>query len=137
VATQVTIYYATGSTASGDFTLSDYTALNGGTPYVLSTGINGRYDGGSASGDTFDTLTGLAIPANTTAILLDFGPEHAQDGGSTNTTTPGGGDYNVGAGFQEIQAFAPVPEPKTWTLLIGGFALLGVAIRRKLSPTRA
>jgi hypothetical protein len=44
VATQVTIYYATGSTASGDFTLSDYTALNGGTPYVLSTGINGRYD---------------------------------------------------------------------------------------------
>jgi hypothetical protein len=43
----------------------------------------------------------------------------------------------VGAGFQEIQAFAPVPEPKTWALLIGGFALLGLAIRRKLSPARA
>jgi hypothetical protein len=140
VATQVTIYYTTGTLAAGDFTLSDYSALNGGNPYALPTGSTGRYAEGSGSGDTFDTLTGLAIPVGTTEILLDFGPEHDMNGGPTDPTpaTPGS-DYNVGAGFQEIQAFggAAVPEPGTWAMLLGGLALFALTIRRKLVRVRA
>jgi hypothetical protein len=32
---------------------------------------------------------------------------------------------------------APVPEPASWALMIGGFALIGSSLRRRTAGTRA
>jgi hypothetical protein len=38
------------------------------------------------------------------------------------------------AGFNAVQAMAPVPEPQTWALMLGGLALMATARRRKARP---
>ena len=131
VATQVTIYY-TQSTLTGAALLdkSNYNVLNGGLAYNLPADLNSinGYTGGTdvASGINYDELTGLSAPAGTKSILLDFGPE--RDAYNSNT-------YFVGAAFAEIQAFGGVaaPEPSTYAMMLGGMALLGLLIRRKVA----
>lgn len=44
---------------------------------------------------------------------------------------------SVGAGFLESAIVSPVPEPATWALMIGGFAMLGAATRRRRSAAFA
>jgi hypothetical protein len=140
VATQVTVY-ATSNTLTGTSALEDkgnYTEVG---YFTLSTGPGGYYDGGvdanvaashpgyAPSGDytgtgygSFDTISGLNLSANTKEVLLDFGAAQYSDEG-----------YNVGQGFTEIQAFAVAPEPSTYAMMLGGLAILGLCVRRKLA----
>jgi hypothetical protein len=121
VATQVTVYYSLSDTTSQNPT--NFVALNGGNPFTLALNSNGHYTTAS-SGTYFDELTDLGIPSGAQSILLDFGPDHYAYPQSN------GSDYYVGVGFQEIQAFAPVPEPSTWALMGGG--ILGLCLLRRL-----
>ena len=128
VADTVTIYTSTVNQTS--LTLGDYTEL--GTFALPSTLSNNGYTGGTgANGTNFDTLTGLGIGADVKSILLDFGPEREHNGGTTYTGPQSSSEYNVGAGFQEIQAFAAVPEPSTYAMMILSVAFLGFCLRRK------
>lgn len=144
VPTQVTIYYTT-STLVGSSALlnsANYTALNGGTAFTLALDGSGHFAGGAAVGASshYDDLLNLAIPANTTSILLDFGVERESGGGPFVNHADGvGPGYNVGAGIDEIQAFPglSVPEPGTWAMLAGGLLILALAARRQLAPVRS
>jgi hypothetical protein len=116
------------STAQTSLDPSDYTALNGGLAYALPKNANGYInttspalpDGGEGRYITYDTLSGLAIPAGTQSILLSF------------DTVESSGTFYGGA-FSEIQAFAPagvevVPEPSAWAMLLLGLGVM-VALR--------
>jgi hypothetical protein len=75
----------------------------------------------------FDTLTGLNIPTGAKSVLLDFGAERDAYGAPGST-------YYVGVGFSEIQAFAPVPEPSTWAMLMtSALGLAGLLRVRRLA----
>jgi hypothetical protein len=133
VADQVTIYYSTSALTGNSLSTSAYTELGNYSLPISSTTSNNAYTSGTTSdGDAYDTLSGLLIPAGTTSILFDFGAERNHNGGpSTDGTDPN--NYNVGVGFEEIQAFAPIPEPSTNAMMLGALAILGFCFRRKLA----
>lgn len=131
-ATQVTIYYSMSDTTSQ--VPGDFIALNGGNPFTLTLGSNGRYSSLSSASNAnygyYDTLTDLNIPTGAQSILLDFGPETYNTGSYTT------GTYHVGVGFTEIQAFAPVPEPSTYVLMLGGVVALAGFVRFRRIPVQ-
>jgi hypothetical protein len=136
VADQVTIYYSTSALTANSLNPANYTALNGGAAYTLpisSTMSNNAYTGGTDphNGFAYDTLANLAIPAGTTSILFDFGPDRDHNGGPASDGSDSS-DYNVGAGFAEIQAFGPVPEPSTYAMVILSLAGVAFLARRRL-----
>ena len=45
-------------------------------------------------------------------------------------------DSNDSFKLRSITATAAVPEPATWGMMIGGFAIAGVAMRRRKAPVR-
>ena len=40
------------------------------------------------------------------------------------------------ASYDGVIAFAPVPEPAAWAMMIGGFGMVGAAVRRRKAPVR-
>lgn len=109
VAKNVSVYYSSSNTTS--LSASNYTLAGS---YTLPVGTDGYYTSLSTDGSKiqYDTISGLNIPAGTQSVLLAF-------------TRP-----QNGAGFSEIQAFAPsgptVPEPASMGLVgMGALALLG------------
>jgi len=42
----------------------------------------------------------------------------------------------AGPAVQPMMALAPIPEPATWAMMIGGFALVGAAMRRRSAAVR-
>ncbi|THD65933.1 PEPxxWA-CTERM sorting domain-containing protein [Phenylobacterium sp.] len=106
------------------------------------TEITGINDSGTVVGtanhqsfvDADGTYTMLSLPGP------GFDPNNNQGVNSINDAGLIGGSYYSGNGFNyQYTAFIaspasetpPVPEPATWSLLIGGFALTGAALRRR------
>lgn len=48
-----------------------------------------------------------------------------------------GGTYQYFTNVSLADAAAPVPEPATWLMLVTGFAVTGVALRRRATPSAA
>ena len=117
-AQSVTIY--TSTTNQSVLTPASYTLL--GT-FALTTSdgtTSGHYTTGSDSsgGDGnfkyYDDVSGLSISDTTQSLLFDFGVNNG-----------------IGYGFTEIQAFAPVPEPSTYAMILSGAAFLGFFLHRR------
>jgi len=97
---------------------------------TLSLGALGDFVGTTyavAGNPDLDTTFGVktvAFTANSATTLLAFTTVSAPDGIDSIVD-----DVSVVA--------ATVPEPGSWALLLGGFALTGVALRRRTAPDRA
>lgn len=90
----------------------DFQTLLNGTAYV---GVHYGFQGGGAT--VFYKLT----TANVDILKFASG----SGGGSTSTAT-----------LLVLNATSPVPEPATWTMMIGGFGAMGVAMRRRGNAAR-
>jgi len=94
-------------------------------PFSVSVSTDGSLFtawGGSVviDGSTLNPVGIAGGPQGVQYIRYSFG----------NTGDPYGG--NGGAGISQLFANGPgVPEPATWALMIGGFGLAGVALRRR------
>lgn len=107
-------------------------ALTGGTAYIASLTM-----GGSTRGDTNEVAIGFGSAATTVTFAsgdplrvetLSFTPDTS--GLYTLTIGNAGGD-NLGAILTNVVvATAPVPEPSSYALALGGLALLGWLRRR-------
>ncbi len=141
-------FYATGTSNLGSFTGSQSHCLDGGPPIVPGTPDRPYYDGlftySFASGDTLSgTYTGLLSNAGTPG-LIDNVQHFLITGGtglfaSATGSFLGTGQIVFGAGppaatltiSRGIIDIGPVPEPAAWAMLITGFAVVGVAQRRR------
>lgn len=139
---------ATGTSNFGDFTFSQSHCLDSGPPiaagatdvpyydglftYTFADGktLSGTYDGVlSNSGVTgvvdnvqhFIITGGTGLFANATGSFLGTGQVHFAGGPPAATLTISDGLIKVAA----------VPEPASWSLLLGGFGAIGAAMRRR------
>jgi hypothetical protein len=85
--------------------------------------INPTYTVASSNGSV-NTLIGQYAGAGYNSLLTGHG--HVHSGITFISET---GKYGTKSARQSF-AFAAVPEPATWALLIGGFAMAGAALRR-------
>jgi hypothetical protein len=75
---------------------------------------------------TFSTTTGQAFtPRSIAGIALADGVNYALAFRGTN---PNGGDNTA---FLDSIALAPVPEPATWAMMIGGMGVVGGSLRKR------
>ncbi|WP_156680268.1 PEPxxWA-CTERM sorting domain-containing protein [Sphingomonas profundi] len=88
----------------------------------------------------FGGPNGPLVAGNNGGSLVTPNAPAGPGGGGTlpggGGTLPGGGGNNPGGGGTVVP---PVPEPGTWAMLIGGFAMLAIALRRgrRGRPTRS
>jgi hypothetical protein len=94
----------------------------------------------NASGISF---AGQGYTTDTNGNLASFGTGNRfgpNSGGwwfAVDVIAPNGGPTGaVGAGTP-VLVTTPVPEPATWAMMIGGFGLLGAAVRRRRAAGRA
>jgi hypothetical protein len=95
--------------------------INPGYTVVSSTAGVNAYTAAFSAANYLDSLTG-------------YGPVRSNIGFITET-----GKYGTNAAHQSF-AFASVPEPSTWIVMIAGFGMMGASLRRarpKLVPVRA
>jgi hypothetical protein len=114
-----------------------------------TTGGPGAYTGGLFSylfeaGDSLTgSYSGLAAPSGTAGLLnntiqlIVTGGTGRFTNGSGSITGVGTVDFRQGAPRQSLQLSGmldlpavPVPEPASWALMLGGFALVGASRRR-------
>lgn len=125
-------------TGSGTFTTSDTAMTVGGQTAYAITGITGTVNGSAitaptgnygnyfTTGPTFLDGTGVTF-MTASGNKVTFFNQSSNGIYRVNTFSPGSSSYvSVTTG-----AVAPVPEPKVWALLIGGFALVGAALRKR------
>ena len=110
-----------------------------GAPGYLVTGISGTRGGVAIDGLT-DPYSEIFFPG--TPIVDDFGLTFSSGGFDYQLVrnnqafynefgTPSSGGFSEGRlVFDSALTLTAVPEPATWTLLIGGFALIGTGLRR-------
>jgi len=92
----------------------------------LGRGLTVLINGGS--GGVYDLLSGSA---GSNGNLLFFGIASATP---ISSITFAGASRDDGFGFDDLivgQSAAAVPEPATWAMFIGGFGLIGGAMRRR------
>jgi hypothetical protein len=113
-------------------------ALRLSSPQLLtSTGYthNGSViDQGPSTADTLTLPIGTASVASFGQFTLFFRSSQAGQVRFDFSTTS---NDNVGAVLDDVSlsvadAVAPVPEPTTWALMIGGFGMAGAAVRRRI-----
>lgn len=132
-----TFYLSTSNAAIATFDTSNVTFPDATFTQVFSgkaTLVNGRLDFALTSAFNYDPSQGNLV---LTVKDFDFGSggnlflDVDKNVGTTNMRDSAFAyDYNQGlvTGFND---FAAVPEPATWGLLIGGFGLVGAAMRRR------
>ncbi|TPE65205.1 PEP-CTERM sorting domain-containing protein [Sandaracinobacter neustonicus] len=108
-----------------------------GSGNVPGTGVGGGSDSGGGYGDSNGGLPDYQeLPDGPAVIILDPDPPVSPPGqptgpdygnGGSNSNVPGGTGSTAGA----------IPEPATWLMLITGFGLVGLAVRRRRSSVRA
>jgi hypothetical protein len=115
-----TVEFATAVTAFG-FYATDVADLGRGLTVLINGG----------SGGVFDLLSGSA---GSNGNLLFFGITSASP---ISSITFAGAGRNDGFGFDDLTVgqAAAVPEPATWAMFIGGFGLIGGAMRRRQRAT--
>jgi hypothetical protein len=115
--------------SSGTITINGVVrALAGGQAYYTKDFV--QIDGGGLS------LFGLTFyPGQGIELYTDLAQPGERGNGQCvdicNDFTYAGGVHGYVNGFTATTSFAPVPEPATWALLIGGFAGAGAALRRR------
>jgi hypothetical protein len=129
-----------GVIGSGIFTTSDTAMTIGGQTAFAITGITGSVNGLAITtpvlasyGNYFTTgpnfLDGSGVKFNLTGGgRVDFFNQSSNGRYRVNSFSPGG-SYYVTATSSPVAA---VPEPTSWAMFIGGFALLGTAAGRLL-----
>ncbi len=67
------------------------------------------------------------------SIFLNLGPDQLFDGPPSTPTLLTGtfGLFDYGTGANVLLSVAAVPEPATWAMMILGFGVIGVAVRRR------
>jgi hypothetical protein len=121
--------YRYNGVGSGSFTTDPtenaYLSLDGGVTNLIGFNQNGVGD----FGDFAKTFCNVGDP------------QHVQDW--AQCPQPVAGQFSLGRGSIEVQALQAigynlidgVPEPGTWALMIGGFGLVGIALRRRRPAT--
>lgn len=141
---------STGLIVNNGASTNQYGEALGGSYTGLSTdgfGFGGGTFSGLAGGHQFDLgalsfdPSGLSIGLHTTTLNMSTFSHYALSTGFYNPFGPNNGflaDLNLGDIQILVEAnvlggapVAGVPEPATWTLFIGGFGLIGVALRRR------
>jgi hypothetical protein len=106
---------------SGSVTAARVSALAGITFSLLT--LNGQNLENHSAGNTQNfSLDDLFATVGTQTLRL-VGSGHGSYGGSISYAAFGGGGNEN-----------PVPEPATWALMLGGFGVLGMAVRRQRKP---
>ena len=80
------------------------------------------------AGDVYSMRIGLLTP------FIFAHPSHAPTGTTANKIKQVNGVYSWSANWENT---VTVPEPATWTLMIGGFGLAGAALRRRRTVVAA
>ena len=144
-------YAGAGIAASGQiFTTDTTTTVSGRQAYTI-TGITGTRNG-SAIDQLFPSGTLLDNQGSTTLLyLFAAAPNLGFEGfgygvaGDNNIYNPYNLDgqyieytgYNIGnnplTSFSVTQQAAGVPEPATWAMMLLGFAVVGAAMRRRVT----
>jgi hypothetical protein len=113
-------------------------APGGAANWTLSSNelnANGCGGGGHAG-------TGLCFSGDHVALTDDMIFKFTFNGGATDLSSPhvkvnffdGDGGRKVGSLLSENIPMAPVPEPQTYAMMLGGLAALGAMARRRRTP---
>ena len=144
-ATYIFSFSGTGQAGSGTLTTDDVTIASRGYTAQTITGITGTYNGSSITG----LMAGLFGADN---LYYLTGPSFV-DGSGVGFRTAAGNQVNlfyqdsaqsyrvntlnpfasVFVTATSSPATAPVPEPATWTMMIAGFAVIGLVLRGRRS----
>lgn len=140
--------FSTGTSNLGDFTTDQSHCLDAGPPIPVGAPATPYYDGlftySFASGDSFGgTYTGLLTNAGTMGLVDNV--QHFVITGGTGIFAGATGSF-LGTGqirfvggppvstiaiTEGIINLAAVPEPASWTMLLAGFAAMGMTLRRQ------
>ena len=120
--------YALGTSTLTTGTFVDLNALDFASP--TTTGGAGAKNGNAPAFRTTlsGSVTGLTLGNGQSFAFrfVDFDPSGADDGLAVD-------DFSLALTL--APAVTPVPEPASWALMIGGFALIGASVRRRSART--
>ena len=125
---------AGGSQRSGAADSFSFAALFGGPTSILTLKTLSGFPGAPSLVGNFANVTsisyGTSIAGNAgfTTYSLSFSPVTA---GSLQLSFGTTSADNVGPLLDNVSVSQAVPEPATWAMMIGGFALAGAAMRRR------
>lgn len=122
------------------------TGLTIGQLYAVSFALAGNPDGGGATkvavasdggsqAEVFNFLQAGNTKANMGWINQVF--TFTATGASANLTFSGTQDNAYGPALDNVSISAAVPEPATWAMMISGFGLIGLTLRRRRTALAA
>lgn len=121
-------YYCAGCNGSFtlDFTNTSFTKDGGvyGAGFDIRFNANGFYDARVNFADGSSTLYDLTAGLGFWGITSDLGIASIAIG-------PGGNPSQAGSFGIDNLSIGAVPEPATWALLVAGFGMIGVGLRRR------
>jgi hypothetical protein len=127
------------TTASG----SSVNVLNGGADSGIYWDVGSSATLGTTTTFAGNILADQSVTLNNSARILcgraiALNAAVTMDTNTVSGSCAGGGGYDSGRGDFGSQGFSgsgaaggPVPEPAAWALMLGGFAMVGAALRRR------